>query len=83
MNAAQHAVNANAEALRLSLALKDICDNAMLGVPPTTSELGSLLLKSQCVQYHAARAVHATSLFPVVDRRELAAAIPAMAGAAA
>jgi hypothetical protein len=81
--AAQHAHDANAEALRLSLALKDMCDRSLLGELPTQSELGALLLKSRLVQYHTARAVHATSLFPVVDRRELAVAIPALAGAAA
>jgi hypothetical protein len=79
VSAAQHATDANVEALRLSLALKDMCDRALLGELPTHSELGALLLKSRCVQYHTARAVHATSLFPVVDRRELAVAIPAMA----
>lgn len=70
MSAARHAADANAEALRLSVALEDICANALLGVMPTAEELGAILLRSRCVQYHTARAAHATSLFPVVDRRD-------------
>jgi hypothetical protein len=78
MSATRHATDANAEALRLSLALEDICANALRGVMPTTEELAALHRQSRFVQYHTARAVHSTSL-PSADRRDPAAAIPAMA----
>jgi hypothetical protein len=82
MSATRHAQDANAEALRLSLALEDLCANALLGVMPTTEDLGALLRQSRFVQYNTARAVLATTMFPVADRRDLAAVIPAMAEAA-
>ncbi len=79
MSATRHAHDANAEALRLHLAIQDLCARNMLGQNITTEELGALLRKSAGVQYHTARTMHAVSLFPAPDRRELAAAIPAMA----
>ena len=62
MSAARHAKDANAEALRLSLALSDLCARALLGVLPTTEELGALERQARFVQYHAARTVHAVSM---------------------
>lgn len=69
MTATRHATDANAEALRLSLALEDICANALLGVSPTTEQLGTLRSQSQFVQFNTARTMHATAMFPAPDRR--------------
>lgn len=69
MTAARHAKDANAEALRLSLALEDIFANALLGVLPTTEQLGTLRSQSRFVQFNTARTMHATAMFPTPDRR--------------
>lgn len=83
MSATRHASDANAEALRLHLAIQALCERNLLGENITPEELGSLLRKSAGVQYHTARTMHAVSMFPTVDRRDVAAVIPAMAGVAA
>lgn len=81
MSAARHATDANSEALRLSLALQDLCASALLGALPTAEQLVALHRTSACVQYHTARTLYAVGQFNDSERREAAA--PALAGAAA
>ncbi len=69
---------ADAEAMRLHLAIQDLCARNMLGENITAEDLGALLRKSAGVQYHTARTLHAATIFPPADRRDVAAVIPAM-----
>jgi hypothetical protein len=83
MSASRHATDANAEALRLHLAIQALCERNALGNNITAEDLSALLRGSVGVQYHTARTLYAVGQFHATERRELAAAIPAMAGVAA
>jgi hypothetical protein len=69
VTAARHACDANAEALRLHLAIQGLCEKSALGESITPEQLATLLRSSGCVQYHTARTTHAVALFPSPDRR--------------
>lgn len=69
MTAARHAADANAEALRLHLAIQGLCEKVGLGETITIENLGAVLRTSACVQFHTARTMYAVSQFATPDRR--------------
>lgn len=79
MSATRHASDANAEALRLHLAIQSLCERNALGDNITAEDLSALLRGSVGVQYHTARTLYAVGQFHAIDRRDVAAVIPAMA----
>lgn len=79
MSASRHASDANQEAIRLHVAIQSLCERNALGNNITAEELSTLLRGSAGVQYHTARTLFAVGQFHAMDRRDLAAAIPAMA----
>lgn len=79
MSANRHATDANNEALRLHLAIQSLCERSALGNNITAQELADLLRGSVGVQYHTARTLYAVGQFHAAERRNLVAAIPAMA----
>jgi hypothetical protein len=78
MSATRHASDANNEALRLHLAIQSLCERNALGENITAEDLSALLRGSVGVQYHTARTLYAVGQFHAAERRELAAAIPAI-----
>lgn len=83
MSASRHATDANAEALRLHLAIQALCERNALGNNITAEDLSSLLRGSVGVQYHTARTLYAVGQFHHSERRDVAAAIPALVEGAA
>lgn len=74
MTAHRHASDAHDEAGRVHLIVQDMCAQSLLGVAPTSEELGALHRSLACVRYLLSRTVYATSLFPAPDRRAPVAA---------
>jgi hypothetical protein len=81
MSAHRHATDANSEALRLHLAIQDLCERNALGENISPEQLGDLLRKSACVQYHSARTQYAVSQFEARREAEIRSAIPTLAAA--
>lgn len=74
MSAVRHATDANAEAMRLHLAIQGLCERSALGESITPEQVSALMRSSACVQFHTARALYATSQFAAPERRAPAAA---------
>lgn len=83
MSAKRHANDANSEALRLHLAIQDLCERNARGENVTPEQIGDLLRKSTCVQYHTARTQYAVSQFEARRETEIRTAIPSAFGALA